>query len=82
MDGYLVMLHHTMDDLPVRLFPRTPQGETMALLFLGRLQPMPKKKIRKIYSTDCSTPVCGTIVEFVAGKPIRILDGRISFEDE
>jgi len=70
MNGYLVLLQHGMDDLPVALFA----GRDDALLECGRIaggDGMPTEEIRQVYNTDCSTPVQVCVVEFENGKPVR-----------
>lgn len=78
MDGYLVWLRHTMDDLPIGLFPHTAKGKAEACIFAGETKPMPTAKIRKVLGVDCSTPVCVSVVEFVGGKPVGVI-GSIDF---
>lgn len=70
MDGYLVWLRHSMDGIPVRLFPHTKKGRQDACVFAGKLDPMPTAKVRKVLETGCSTPACVWIVEFIGGEPV------------
>lgn len=67
MNGFLVLLCHTMDDLPVAL--RGTRDKAMALV--NDLGPMPSEYIRKVFGTDCSTPSCIKIVEFHNGVPVK-----------
>ena len=80
MNCYLVLLKHTMDDLPVRVFPHTKRGRAAALCFAGALKPMPEKNIRRVFNTDCSTPCQAAVVEFVEGVPVEII-GSINYDD-
>ncbi len=66
MNGFLVELCHGMDDLPVGLF----RSESGAMNFAATLGPMPTAAIRKVFSTDASTPICVNITEFVKGVPV------------
>lgn len=67
MNGYLVLLHHTMDDLPVRLV----SDKAEAVRIAKQLDFEPSPEIRDVYYTDCSTPVCITVVEFRHGEPVQ-----------
>lgn len=67
MNGFLVMLHHTMDDLPVRLFAT----RRAAIACAKKLSAEPEESIREIFRRDCSMPVCTAVVEFRQGKPVR-----------
>lgn len=69
MDAYLVLLVHTMDDLPIGLFGTYQQAARKGRSLLG----MPTDAIRELYNTDCSSPVCVKIVEFNLGVPVRVL---------
>lgn len=62
MNGWLVTLHHTMDDFPMGVFATKAEAVTSAAE-IGWTAPS--------YS-DASTPVCISIQEFVDGK----FDGR------
>jgi hypothetical protein len=80
MNGYLVLLRHTMDDLPIGLYADRDE----ALLECGRIggspdNGMPTKEIRDVYETDCSTPVSVCVVRFVNGKPVEVI-GSIAFD--
>ena len=66
MNGFLVVLHHTMDDLPIRLCQDRTEAEKVA----NETEEMPTDEIRKILSTDCSTPCNVSIIEFVDGRPV------------
>jgi len=67
MNGFLVLLCHTMDDLPVGLF----KSFQLALAHARAQEAFPDAILREVYCTDCSTPVCMKIVQFVGGKPIK-----------
>ena len=64
--GYLVVLRHTMDDLPLAFIT----DESEAILFAGKVKPMPTEKIRKVFQTDCSTPICVAVWQFIDGLPV------------
>lgn len=66
MNGWLVVLSHTMDDLPVRLCATREE----ALIYAKKLNPMPSKRLCKVFQTDCSTPVAVEVVEFKDGVPV------------
>jgi len=68
MNGYLVLLCHTMDDLPVRFFAT----HFAACRFAQSLSGEPDKAIRDLFNTDCSTPVCVKVVEFRDGAPLAM----------
>ena len=77
LSGYLVLLRHMNDDLPVAFFA----DESEAFVYLGALDPMPTDEIRNVYTTDCSSPVCGKIVKFVDGEPKEILSGGMKYDE-
>jgi hypothetical protein len=64
---YLVLLVHTMDDLPVYLCDNL----NAAWDFANALKPNPTKKMRDVFDTDCNTPVCVKIVAFVGNVPVE-----------
>ena len=64
MDGFLVLLRHSMDDLPIALFTTYEQASR----FAGKVKPMPTAAIRKLFQLD-STPVSVCIVTFIKGRP-------------
>ena len=59
---YLVLLRHTMDDLPVRLCDTRAE----ALQVAKEIAWEPSERDRRILKIDCSTPVCVSIVRFDA----------------
>lgn len=63
MDGYVVLLRHTMDDLPLALFG----SHADAVAFAKTVDWMPTDKVRDILGTDCSTPCVIAIAEFREG---------------
>lgn len=65
MNAYLVLLVHSMDDLPVGLFAT----ERAAVRFAESLKPKPTSAVRRMFQTDCSTPLCVKVVPFVKGRP-------------
>lgn len=69
MNAYLVLLRHTMDDLPIALFG----DRDRAVKFAQKTRPQPTDAIRNFYNADCATPVAVVVVEFVRGKPKRFV---------
>ena len=65
MDGYLVLLQHGMNDIPVRLF----SVEQEAIAYAKKRKWKPSKRERSVFDLDCSTPSVVSIVLFVQGKP-------------
>jgi hypothetical protein len=68
MNGFLVLLCHGMDDLPIRLCAK----EVDAMAYAEKVRPMPNKAIREVFNTDCSSPNCVKVVRFVDGKPVSV----------
>lgn len=66
MNHYLVVLHHTMDDLPLYI----TDDKDKAFAFADRTRAMPTNRIREVYGTDCSTPCNVCVVTFQRGRPI------------
>lgn len=66
MNGFLVLLCHTMDDLPISLHSDKEKAMKAAL----DCWDLPSVEIERVYRTDCSTPVCVKVVEFYRGKPV------------
>lgn len=77
MNGFLVLLSHTMDDLPIGLF-RTVK-EAIEFADAASFDPTPEQ--REVFNTDCSTPCCINVVQFVDGKPVGSAYMRL-FEEE
>jgi hypothetical protein len=77
MNGYLVVLRHEMDDLPVGLFATQKEAAKCA----ANLDEMPTTFIRDFYQTDCSTPCSVAIVKFSDGEPWQFETVR-DFEKE
>ena len=65
MDGYLVMLCHTMDDLPLGLF----QAEHQAREYAKKVKRGDDKLCKSVMNSDASTPLCVKLVTFREGKP-------------
>jgi len=65
---YLVMLRHTLDDLPVYLTP----GYADARRFAEQVDATPSQQIRNVYNTDCSTPCSVFVVTFEDGRPVKV----------
>ena len=62
---YLVLLRHTMDDLPLYVTSDRPQAEMVA----KRVRPTDGAKAKAVLGVDASTPVCVGIVTFENGLP-------------
>jgi hypothetical protein len=76
MHIFIVMLHHTMDDLPVAAY--AGQGgndsrvaEQLAFALAERIDEMPTEQVREVYNVDVTTPVCTSVVEMVDGMPFK-----------
>ena len=67
MNGFLVELIHTMDDLPIRLC----KTKAEAIRIAKRTAAMPTQKVREVFTTDASTPICVNVTEFRDGVPIK-----------
>jgi hypothetical protein len=65
MNGFLVLLRHTMDDLPITLCETLEQAEKIA----RNVEKMPNDWIRAVYNSDCSMPCNVSVVEFRHGQP-------------
>ncbi len=64
---YLVVLSHTMDDLPIRLFSDRAEAEK----FAGKVEVMPEEteRIRALFRAARTMPLCVSIVTFRGGVP-------------
>jgi hypothetical protein len=69
MDGFLVVLSHLMDDVPVALFASREAAISAADAWIPADGTLPKK-LRKVFPTD-SAPLCLRLVEFVSGMPVK-----------
>jgi len=67
MNGYLVVLRHTMDDLPIKLCATYEE----ALAFAKKTKGMPTRRIRDVIGTDCSTPHSVSVYVFEKGELIE-----------
>jgi hypothetical protein len=65
MNGFLVLLCHTMDDLPIRFC----MDRDEAIHIAHSAGEMPTPVIRTVFKSDASTPVCVKIVTFIEGLP-------------
>lgn len=65
MNGYLVMLSHTLDDLPVALFASAWDAQT----FAENIKPDDGKSVGKLLQLDATTPVCVKVLTFKEGRP-------------
>lgn len=66
---WLVLLRHSMEDLPVAIF-EGPDAKRKAKMFADYCDPMGTKEAREVLSTDCSTPICVWVIKFVSGRPV------------
>lgn len=73
MNGYLVVLRHSMDDLPIGLYAT----EVEAIKAAKRTRAMPTKRICGIIKTDCSTPACVAVYSFEDGKLVQMVCVKI-----
>lgn len=66
---YLVMLIHSNDDVPIRLF----SDPTEAREFAKHLHWRPTEEIRELFHVDCTTPAGVRIIQFdERGVPNRV----------
>jgi hypothetical protein len=66
MNGFLVLIRHTLDDLPVGLFRTEKEATTFALTCDIDVE---TKRTAKLMSLDATTPICVAIVSFVDETP-------------
>lgn len=65
---YLVLLRHTMDDLPIFLTPNQGEAESVAASTLP--DDRNAQRAEEVLGIDCSTPLNTTVVRFKAdGTP-------------
>ena len=78
MNGWLVLLRHGMDDIPVRLFNTLAEAQKYAS------ERKPYLSTQEEYLFDCSpsTPIKVTIVEFKNNLPVHCLEGKQFPRDE
>lgn len=69
---YLVVTRHEMDDMPLFV----SENKFLAIGFASGCDPFGTKAARKAMNTDCSTPVCVVVVEFINGEPTGIVYQR------
>ena len=67
MNEYLVLLRHSGDDIPVRLFAEKED----AILYAEKRKWRLGKKEKLLFDVNCDTPTCVCIVEYVNGKPVN-----------
>jgi len=67
MNGFLVELVQTMDELPIRLCKTKAEAIRIAKRTAGK----PTQKIREVFNTDASTPICVAVTAFRNGRPIK-----------
>lgn len=77
MNGFVVLLCHGMDDIPVGLFAT----EQEAIDFGLTVDPMPTPEITDLIERDATTPINVQFVEFVDGVPTRMVIIK-DFDDE
>lgn len=66
---WLVLLNHSMDDLPVAIF-EGPYAELNAKIFAASCDPMGTTQEREAMRTESKVPLCVSLVKFVAGRPV------------
>lgn len=72
MNGYLVQLLHTSDDLPVRLFATKEEAIDYAK---GRKWKFSRKE-RDMFCVESDSPCYIDVIEFADGKPVEVLRVR------
>lgn len=70
MNGFLVLLCHTMDDIPVRLCETEAEAMRVAEGLDWDKDPTPEL-LKAVDAPACSTPVNIRCVEFRDGVPVR-----------
>lgn len=75
---HLVILRHTMDDVPLKLFVSRKAAEDYA----EQVGWNPIDKVRTILNTDCSTPCSIAIASFDANGDLEKCDVVRSYDDE
>jgi hypothetical protein len=68
MNGFLVVLLHTMDDIPVSLHATRAEAEAAA----QACPSMPSDSLMESIGCATSEPVCVSIIEFVEGEPVSM----------
>jgi hypothetical protein len=66
LDGYLVLLRQTIDDIPIGFFANRDE----AIKFADNSDGMPSPEIMWIYGDACSSPVAVQIIKFSKGIPV------------
>ena len=77
MNGFLVVLRHMMDDLPVGLF----ETRAEAVAYAKAISPMPGEWDKAVFNIECQTPISVFVAEFrdcFAKSFVMVRD----FEDE
>jgi len=82
LDGYLVVLRHTMDDIPLLL----TSDEQEAIDFAKTVGPDYGEREKITLNTDCGTPVIVAIYPFLDGKlvgmrEVKDFTGDAGFDD-
>lgn len=77
MNGFLVVLRHSMDDLPVGLFATWGEAHRYAMSIKG----MPCDWDRDIFQTDCSTP-CAVAIATFKDSFVKAFDIVRDFDDD
>lgn len=72
---YVVMLHHTMDDVPLRAFSGksgddAKNARKTAREFAAKQGPEVHPDIAKTLGVQCTTPCSISVVEFAYGVPV------------
>ena len=81
----LVVLRHSMDDIPLQLFTESAgySAKHRALEFIRVVTPQQVKEIAEYWDTDASTPNALAVVEFgTLGRPHTIEVVRTIFDEE
>ena len=65
MNGYLLIISHVMDDLPVEFL--SDEGD--ALEALAMISPDDGAEMAKLWGRDCTTPLGAHVIQFVDGMP-------------
>lgn len=68
MNGYLVLLRHCMDDIPVGLYANEKDAEEAAM----RHGWDATHEEQGVLELDCDTPCNISIVRFMGGRPVKL----------
>ena len=77
MDGYLVVIRHSCDDIPLLLTGSLAE----AMQFASQVDEDDGEDEKAFLGIDATTPVCVSVMHFVGGRVAKIECGKC-FDDE